>query len=356
MRRWLGLALLAGACADFDHPSTVKDLRVLAVAAEPSEVILDPAAGTPIPPITFTALVVDPAGGGRPLAFTVRACANDPSAPSAPGSGSEASGNYPAGGARSTVGSARCPADGPASWTLPVAVAAGPDGPTFTVQLAAEQLKAAFEADVFPGLSGRPHGGFDLGLPITVELTVAAGAERVVALKRVLFWRERLGESQRPNHSPVIGEVRAYAERDPVTLLPTSPAEPLAPDAPRALFVDQRLWLEPAGAQAEPYLTTVIDRFTDETRPHQVAAETLRYQFFATAGKFEPWETTSELPFGATPAGRVPTEGQYQPPAADTLVAGPDGKRAREVTIWIVARDERGGASWTKRRLLISDR
>jgi hypothetical protein len=355
MGRWLALLLVCG-CADFDHPSTVKDLRVLALAAEPSEVILDVAAGGAVPPITLTALVVDPLGAGRPLGFAVRACANDPRAPTAPGTGSEASGNYPAGGARSTVGSARCPAESATSWTLPPAVTPGPDGFTFTIQLSAAQLRAAFETDLFLGPLGQPHGGFDLGLPITVELAVEAGTERVVAIKRVLFWREQLADQQRPNRNPVIGELRGYTDRDPVTLAPTSPSEPLAPETARTVFTDQKLWIEPAGAEAEPYVTTVVDRFTDQTHPHQVPAETLRYQFFATAGKFEPWETTSELPFGATPASRIPTEGQYQPPAADSLVADATGRRTREVTIWIVARDERGGASWTKRRLLVTAR
>ena len=355
MRRWWWLLLVCG-CADFDHPSTVKDLRVLAVAAEPPEVILDLPAGGAIPPITFTALVVDPAGGGRPLAFAVRACANDPGAPSAPGAGSEASGNYPAGGARSSVGSARCPADSATSWSLPVPVAPGPDGFTFTIQLTADQLRAAFQTDLFLGPSGKPHGGFDLGLPITVELAVEAGTERVVAIKRVVFWRERLREGQLANRNPVIGELRGYTDRDPVTLTPTSPSAPLAPDAERTVLRAQKLWIEPAGAAAEPYVTTIVDRFTDEIRLHEVAAETLRYQFFATAGQFGPWETTSELPFGATPASRVPTEGRYEPPAAETLLDDGSGRRSREVTIWVVARDERGGASWTRRRLLVVDR
>jgi len=351
MRRWLSLVLALG-CTEFDHPSTVKDLRILAVAAEPSEVILD--AGGTIPPVVFTALVVDPAG--RTLDFSVRACANDPRAPSAPGAGAEASGNYPAGGARSTVGSARCPGDGATSWSMPVLVTSGPAGFTFTVQLTAPQLTAAFQADVFPGPLGQPHGGFDLGLPITVELAVTAGPDQAVAIKRVIFWRSKLRDDQRPNASPTIAEVATYPERDQTTLLPAGPRAVLAADAPATVFLDEHPWIEPVGAQAEPYLTTVVDRFTDEVRLHEVPAETLRYQFFASAGKFDPWETSSELPFGATPASRVPLEGRYHPPAADTLVADGSGGRSREVRIWIVARDERGGASWVERRLLVRER
>jgi hypothetical protein len=350
MRR-LALVLLLG-CTEFDHPSTVKDLRVLAVAAEPSEVILDGSGA--VPPIAMTALVVDPAG--RPIELAVRACANDPRAPSAPGAGMEASGNYPAGGARSSVGSARCPGDGATSWSMPVAVTAGPAGLGFTLQLSAEQLRAAFQADLFPGPLGKPHGGFDLGLPITVELAASAGPEQAVAIKRVIFWPQRLRDDQRPNRNPAIAEVTTYAERDPQTLLPVGARQVLAPDAPATVFVDEKPWIEPAGAEAEPYLTTVVDRYTDEVSVHEVPAETLRFQFFASAGKFDPWETSSELPFGATPGSRVPLEAQYHPPPADTLVPDGSGHRSREVRVWIVARDERGGASWVERRLLVRDR
>jgi hypothetical protein len=351
MRRWGWLLLLAG-CHEFDDPSTVKDLRVLAVAAQPSEIILDDSVA--IPEIAFTSLVVDPAG--RPITYGLRACANDPRAPNAPGTGSEASGNYPAGGARSTVGSALCPPDGPASWTLP-APDPGPTGPQFTVRFTAEQLMAAFVADVFPGPSGQLHGGADLGLPIEIELTATAGNTAVSALKRVIFWRQALRADQRPNQNPVITEVHVYPERDPVTLLPVGPAGVLLADAPQAVAVAQPLWIEPVGAQAEPYLTTVLDRTTDHAQVHEVPAETLHYQFFATAGKFVPNETASELPFGATPGARVPLEARYEPPAAGTLTLDPaSGRRASDVTIWIVVRDERGGASWVERRLRVSDR
>jgi len=350
MRRVV-LLLLAAGCTEFDHPSTVKDLRILAIAAQPSEVILEE--GGAVQPIALTALVVDPAA--RPLGFTVRACANDPRAPTAPGAGSESSGNYPAGGARSTVGSARCPADGPTSWTPPGTVTPGPNGFTFTLSLTAEQLGAAFQSDVFLGLMGKPHGGFDLGLPITVELDVTAGDARATAIKRVIFWPRKLRDDQLPNQNPVITQVDTYLDRDPTTLLPIGPREVLA-DAPRTVRVDQRPWIEPLGAQAEPYLTTVVDRFTDETRLHEVPAETLTFQFFATAGKFEPWQSSSELAFGATPQSRVPLEAQYLPPPVEALVPDGSGRRSREVRIWIVARDERGGASWTERRLLVVDR
>jgi hypothetical protein len=343
MRRLAWLLPLVGGCFTFEDPSTVKDLRLLAMAADPSEVILDPTAPA-VPVITMSALVVDPAGGGRPISYEARACPNDPSAPSAPGAGAEASGNFPGGGARNSVGSTRC-IDGPNTWPLPAPVAAT-EGTSFTMQLTPEQLAAAFRADVFPGLSGKLHGGFDLGLPINVELVATAGSERAVAIKRVIFWPGPLGQGHHPNRNPVITELRSYPDRDLDTLAPIGAVETLAADAAFPVRAGQKVWLEPVGAIAEPYVTAVVDRFTDQAQPHEVPAETLRYQFFATAGTFVPRETTSELPFGAKQYPRVPVEARYEPPAVDG--AGP-----REVTIWIVVRDERGGASWIKRRLLL---
>jgi hypothetical protein len=347
----LAALLLAGAplaaCDELDDPSTVVDLRLLAVAAEPPEVVLDPAdpAGE-LPAIQVTPLVADPAGGGRPLTIAVRACANDPRAPSAPGAGTEASGNYPAGGARSSVGSARCPAgDSPTSFAvLPEA----PLGTPIVFRPTRAQLAAALEADVFPGHLGRPHGGFDLGLPITLDLTVQAGADSAGAVKRVVFWAAPVRPDQRPNRNPVITDVHAFPDRDPVSLDPRGEVAPLPPQQRRVVPVGSKLWLEPRGAEAEPYVTAVIDRQTDQARPQDVPAETLRFSFYATAGKFEPRETLSERGFGVVGSGRVPLEARYEPPPAGDLPAG-----GLDVEVWIVVRDERGGASWVTRQLRV---
>jgi hypothetical protein len=337
-------ALLAAGCQELDHPSEVKDLRLLAVGVDPPEVILDPAAHQ-VPEIEVTPLLADPAGGGRPLTWTLRACGNDPLAPSAPGAGTEGAGNYPAGGARSTVGSATCPAEGPTSWQIMPEGESRAAGASFRFALTPSQLAAAFAADVFPGHLGKPHGGFDLGLPISLEVRATAGEETVVGIKRVVFWAAALRPDQVANRNPHILELRCYPDRDPRSLDPLGPVELLTSE-PRVLRAGERLWIEPAGAVAEPYPTTVIDRFTDEVRVREVAAETLTYAFHATAGRFVPPQTTSELPFGGKPTDRVHVESRYQPPA--------DGGR-QEVTLWIVVRDERGGSSFLERRLVVGE-
>src|SRR5207237_8904511 len=120
-----------------------KDLRVLAVAAEPSEVILDladlaDAATASIPPIALTPLIVDPTG--RPVSVTVSACANDPTAPTSPSAVSDPTG-YPPGGIRHTVGSALC--DG-APTEVPLATAVDlAASPSITVTLDPAWVAAA---------------------------------------------------------------------------------------------------------------------------------------------------------------------------------------------------------------------
>ena len=44
------------------------------------------------------------------------------------------------------------------------------------VQPTIEQLAAAFMADIFPDQYGNMHGGFDLGMPLTLDIKVEAGS------------------------------------------------------------------------------------------------------------------------------------------------------------------------------------
>lgn len=72
--RAFALLLLAAACTpDFDAPSDVKDLRVLAVQAEPPEVRFDPDGG-PTPPLTVRVLAVDPSADAGPQAMHLELC------------------------------------------------------------------------------------------------------------------------------------------------------------------------------------------------------------------------------------------------------------------------------------------
>ena len=346
---WL-LSASCWGCGTFDDPSTVKDLRILAVAAEPSEVIFDVAseadlATVVIPPIVLTPLIVEPAG--RPITISVSACANDPAAPSPPNNGTDPTG-FPAGGVRATVGSTLC--DGAPSQVVLATDLDLATWPLVAATLTPAWLIGAFQQDVFIGPDGHPHGGFDLGMPVVFQLTARAGTETALVVKRAIFWRQPIRADQTANRAPVIPGVRVYGSRDEAT------AEPL-PDALAALDEGSAvpvpaggLWVEPVAANdptttatAETYVTAALDRITNQVTPVDVT-ESLTYSFYASAGTFSPLETTSQPPPGVTPQRRVHIESKYQPPAASSLASG-------DVTVWIVVRDERGGSSWVTRTL-----
>ncbi len=325
------------------------DLRVLAVRAEPSEVILSLSPGgdlsaAVIPEISLSPLIVDPRGNGRTVLLRVSACANDPGATSPPNNAADPTG-FPSGGARTTVGSALC--EGAAT-----EVSLGPEvdfaaNPNVVARLDPGWVANAFAKDIFLGPDGRVHGGFDLGMPVVFELTAQAGDETVRAIKRVTFWAGPVRDDQLPNLTPEISAVNAYDRRDPVTAEPIAGArQPIDEGVP---FSVETLdpWIDPAPATAEPYVTAVLDRLTGQVVPQDVPRETLHYAFFATAGTFSPFETSSEPPPGVTVSSRVHIESRYRRPAPGTDTG--------DVTIWIVVRDERGGASWVTRTLHLLD-
>jgi hypothetical protein len=335
---WMG-------CASFEDPSTVIDLRVLAVGTAPSEIILtvtNPAdlATVLIPEIRLEPLIVDPRGGGRPVWVSLSACANDPLATSPPNSGADLTG-YPSGGARTTVGSALCEGA-----PTEISIASNVDiatNPEIAAALDPAWVANAFTRDVFFGVDGRLHGGFDLGMPVVFQITAQADGEIVRAIKRVTFWANPVRADAQPNRAPEIDRVWAYDRRDEATAEPIPEAlQPLIDGRPLSVPADG-LWVDPAAGDAEPYVTAVLDRLTGEVIPHEVPHETLWYAFYATAGTFSPLETSSAPAPGVTNPIRVHIESKYHPPhATQTPVI---------VTIWIVVRDERGGASWVSRTL-----
>jgi hypothetical protein len=67
------LAVLLAACGpDFELQSEIRRVRVLAVRAEPAELVVDPSGGTPPGPVTFSALAVS--ADERPVTVTYALC------------------------------------------------------------------------------------------------------------------------------------------------------------------------------------------------------------------------------------------------------------------------------------------
>jgi hypothetical protein len=354
------LAPLAAACTDFENPTTIIDLRMLAVQTEPSEVILDADLSNPAMPVVdpannpgilVTPLIVDPRGEGRPVTYTISACPNNPFA-AAPQGGGQGGGAFPSGGARTTVGSALCDENGPNTWVLTEGTVPAERG--IEVFLTIPQLTAAFMADIFPDQFGNLHGGFDLGMPLTLDIKVDAGTEQIRGVKRVLYWATRINDAQVANQNPTIDRLDLFNVRDEATFEPMDPPEEIKPAPEMPHPVDEGLrtvWIMPSAGNAESFQTTVIDPDTHRAVPFTVERETLRYRFFATAGTFAPANTSTERNpvFDVTKPSRI--ESQYTLPTADQITTEADGTAV--VTIWVVVRDDRGGESWQQRQLRI---
>jgi len=368
---WAALAaglLALSACGNFQDPTTIVDLRVLAVDTDPSEIILDTTVDLSTTPPSYTLdeasdlafrvqpLLVDPPAdaAGKTVTWTLVACPNNPyGAPPPSGQG----GAMTFGGARSTVGSDLCPDDPTLTWPLVTQADNAQAGDTLTVRIDPANLVTAFSRDIYVDQFGQFHGGFDLGEPLALQLTATDGTTTVTAVKRELFWATRISPDQQPNQTPIIPLVLTYPDRDPATAEPVGAVTPLLDGEPALVAPGGQLWLQPImpAGTAEPYVTTVIDPGTHLAVPDHVDRERIRYAFYATAGFFSPQRTVSELPVGFVPVGPNPIhlEAQYNAPAGvDGLPLDPMGRPL--VRVFIVVRDERGGESWVERQLVIS--
>ncbi|HEX4404540.1 MAG TPA: hypothetical protein VH560_06920 [Polyangia bacterium] len=383
----LALGMGATACTSFPDVSSVLDLRVLSVQTDPSEVILtidglpsDPSAKIDpsalsidpmsIPAIGVTPLVVDPPAdtAGSAVTWSVSACPNVPYGAAPPSAGGMGD---PAGSAGTTVGSTLCTEGAPNTW--PLASGLVGDAPA-QVTLTAAQLLTAFESDVFRDQYGNVHGGFDLGMPLNLQLTFNGGGETTTAIKRVLFWSHRVSADQKVNVIPTIPSVTGYVDRDPSTWLPTSPLMTLDPAAPTHVTLGKGIYLlpkytplPPAGAPPDPngptptpetYVTTVLSRDPPYQAIPTIETERIRYAFYATAGTFSPQRTVDQNPPGSTPPPNatgttIHLESQYQPPATLDDVPVDAATGLHLVTVWIVVRDDRGGESWVIYKLAL---
>ena len=334
----LVLALSAGAgCANFPNITTVVDLRILGIMADPPEIYVDPATlstQTDSFHSTITALVVDPQGAGRSISYDVLACGRDIDTVTA------ATG-------RNGVICQHNTADMPTNSyeVIPPDMQAGtPDGegPEHDIE---------FDFAVAPSLLGQAlamdtaaRQGFQL--PVILQMELAAGSESIVATKRVIFSQQLPDRPpQAPNQNPKPMTITVYPARD-------ADANPIAPmdlpddKQPVGVPLNGQRWFEPVGTVAEAYSTRSATRdVPPQVVTTDVAAETLRFAFFATAGTFTPPETSTIRSLLRVDQDRVHLESQYTAPG--TMPADP------EVTIWIVAHDERGGASFTRRKVTL---
>jgi hypothetical protein len=358
----LGAAVLSlGACGDLDNFTTAKDLRVLAVKAEPAGFLvpLDHPETIPATQATVTALVVDPKGQGATLTFSGAACPDyidTITAASGKGStlcpGPEVTGMLPP-----PLDTALATTDLPQASVMPTETGGIQYEPTVMFGLTPERLALFFspEPNLPPAVAQTVQYNRDFGMDAIVNVNFTLGDETASMLKRVVYWPllpdDLLpvgDEAQKPdcpatqvaNQNPVITGIDFFARR-----VEGEPMEPYAGTPTLSLAAKDKLFVQPVydPASVEHYLLRVQD-FEANTVVTRCRHELITFQFFATAGTFGPEQRATELPIVLTPEdGKVHIDSEWGPPKVENLPA--DGK----VTVWVVARDERAGAAWTSR-------
>lgn len=289
-RSCLALAALgAAACTpDFDKIWQVEDLRLLAIRAEPPEVLVPaellllPGA---IPSVRVDALVVDPRDPQATVRWQAIAC---------------------------TPEEDRCDEDAAlrrrvhpreetgAEWAISTVDRIG-----FDFQLDLELAGAALAADPFKGYGG---------LPIVIELRIL-GDEEVVGIKRLVYGIVDPPE-KRPNQNPRLAAVKSNDAAIPASwVVNKESAQVLLPEA------------EP-GAK-EPYVVRTFEGGTRELE------EYLSYAFYVTAGELSHAQT------GGEPTAVVVNKKVDDITSEWSTPLEPGTER-----VWVVVRDDRGGVGW----------
>ena len=287
--------LLPGCPGDLEKQSEIVKLRVLAVQAEPAELIVDP--GQPLPRTTFTALAVEP--GGAPIAMEYALCTVQEQVPPP------------------TV-------DCPGTQGIPLP----PSGSTSAVldlndpRVIALALQLAQDAGTGDGGALPPQG-----IPVLVGFRATAPAHTLpdggppgaggsdVQTFQGLTTVTARGPGDPLNHNPAIDKLLMGVLEVPIAAdgTTTAPARTM-----------QRLKPAPVEGSKEPA---------------DGGVEALGYSFFATAGSISALRSTDTTATG-------------QP--ADTFVDWTTPDSAQEASLWVVVRDGRGGVGWIARTVQVT--
>jgi hypothetical protein len=364
-----GLALALGACGNLDNITDVHDLRVLAIRADPAGFLVpldDPSSLTDTT-ATLTALVVDPQRPSDILTLSAQACPDYIDTVTA--ASGKSSKLCPS---RAVTDELPVPLDTALRTTVLPPGTAGPVNtstieynPKVVVGLTPEQLGLFFAPPRADGTgpTGDPtidqaiQYNRDFSFDALVNLTFDIGPESASALKRVVYWPllppdlvppdTACSGVQVPNKNPDLQDIGLFRHR--VDGIPMD--EVGDPFVPTLSVTTDTIFVQPTFNEfaTESYLLRVKNAETGSIET-QCRKELLTFQFFATVGTFSPAERTSELsPLLTTPDnGHIPIDAQWNLPKPDQIPA--DGM----ATVWVVARDERAGASWLSRKVMLT--
>jgi hypothetical protein len=292
----VGAVTLCGCQGDLEKQSEIVKLRVLAVQAEPAELIVDPA--QPLPRTTLTALAVEPSGA--PIAMEYALC---------------------------TVQEAVPPpdVDCPGSQGIPLS----PAGPVSAV-LDLGDPRAIALAQQLAQDGGVGDGGSlpREGFPVLVGFRATAPAHTLpdggppgadggdLQIFQGLTTVTARGPGAPTNRNPaidrlVMGDAGIEIAPDGTTSAPAS--------------TTQRLKPEPASGSKEP----VADG----------GVEALGYSFFATAGSISALRSTDTTATGQ---------------AVDTSIDWSTPSTPQDAGLWVVVRDGRGGVGWIARSVQVT--
>ena len=337
--RLVPLALLAAGCFSFEKREVVLDRRVLAIRAEPAELIAD---GSPLPPtVEVSALVVDIASGAtKEVAYEWRTCSALGTATSAgAGGGGGPGGGGPPGG------------QGGASKTEP-------DGRCPTTDASNLAASGTLALDQWNGQA------WPMPVPEQAAIVVAGAAQRGLALPYYLVAQLQIDS----NRAPLIAQKRVVvsaplpagrkANRNPRLAALYLDGKPWSPDAPLSLKLhacesgekveatdpdnDKRTW-----ATCEHTVTPVFDTSESEAFAAQrfdggvePLKERLRFDWYVDGGALS--EAQTEEPSQLATQQADPLSTKWREPE----------KAAGPLTLWVVVRDGRGGTSWEKRQFV----
>jgi hypothetical protein len=306
------LPLAFVACGTFENPSIVIDLRFVGIAAEPPEQVVpfDPAMPTNVMfgDVQVCAIVADP-GESRRLRWSMSVCR-------------PVSGRRCDAAARPTLDLGGGVLDDPETAATPQVACATVPGGLAIIPI----LRDTIENDSLSGF-----GGVDLNVMVRVVPERGGEATAIYGSKAIRY-SPLFPEGRVANTNPTLTQIDVD-RGEGATPAPLVLGRCIDQAAPLAVGARETIHLtpvEPEGVR-EDY---VVPTFEGGSR---MFTENLRYEWLAGAGDWTRGGTGGPRD-GA--GNEPPLDTEWEAPLAEDL-AGPT-----DVPLWVIQRDERGGARW----------